>query len=219
MKIFLDTANVAAIRKWARTGLINGVTTNPTHLSKEGGDPVAHVKEICKILPKGDISVEVTEKEPESIYKQALAIAKLSDNVVVKVPCHHAYYEIIHRLVKDGIKLNITLVFSLVQGLLMSKLGVLYISPFIGRLNDIDADGIEVLSELCTMVEIYNYNTQVLAASIRGVPDLDGAIMVGAHAATVPIAVFEKAINHVLTDQGIEKFDADWQKLGIKQFP
>lgn len=219
MKIFLDTANIPAIKKWAPTGLIDGVTTNPSHLSKEGGDAKKQVLEICQILPEGLISVEITEKDPQAAYKQAKAIAALHKNVVVKVPCHADYYVIIKKLVEDGIQLNITLVFSMVQGLMMSKMGVAMISPFIGRIDDIDADGMDVVYQMREMMDQYNFHTQILAASIRSVRHLHGAILAGADIATVPLDVFEKAIEHPLTNIGIEKFDADWKKLGIKQFP
>src|SRR5690348_10507915 len=130
MKIFLDTANTESIKKWAQTGLIDGVTTNPTHLSKENKNPTEQVRTICALLPSGVISVEVVATEPEKVYQQARAIAKLADNVAVKVPCHAQYYTTIKKLVDEGITLNITLVFSLSQGLMMAKLGVKYISPF-----------------------------------------------------------------------------------------
>jgi len=219
MKIFLDTANIAAIKKWASTGLIDGVTTNPSHLAKEGGDAKKQVLDICALLPEGEISVEVTEKDAEAVYKQAKAIAALSQNIVVKVPCHADYYPIIKRLVDDGIKLNITLVFTLIQGLMMSKMGVEIISPFIGRLDDIDVEGIDLLYEMKDMMDHYDFETQILAASIRSVRHFHKAILAGADIVTLPVEVFEKSLEHPLTHQGIEKFDADWKKLGIKQFP
>src|SRR5438477_1214481 len=148
MKIFLDTANTELITRWAQTGLIDGVTTNPTHLSKENTDPTQQILTICDILPTGIISVEITETDPESVYFQARKIASLSDNIAVKIPCHPDYYSIIKKLVEEGITLNITLVFSLTQGLMMAKLGVAYISPFIGRLDDTGADGIELIHNL-----------------------------------------------------------------------
>ena len=219
MKIFLDTADIKVIKAWKETGLIDGVTTNPTHLSKAGGNPTKQVQAIAKLLPKGAISVEVTEKKHDAVYKQAKAIAKLARNVVVKIPCHADYYEVIAKLAKEGIKLNITLVFTLVQGLLMSKLGVHYISPFVGRWDDIDVDGVELLYNLRHMLDEYDYKTKLLAASIRGVRHLHEAIMAGADVATIPISVFEKSTRHLLTDQGITKFDTDWKKLKIRKFP
>lgn len=219
MKLFLDTADVKEIATWVETGLVDGVTTNPTHLSKAKVNPKKTVLEICKLLPKGEISVEVTEKKPEAVYKQAKEIAKLSKNILVKIPCQRDYYPVIAKLVQERVKLNITLVFTLVQGLMMAKLGVSYISPFVGRWDDIDVDGVEVLYQLRHMIDTYEYNTGLLAASIRGVRHLHESIAAGADAATVPVDVLEKATEHVLTNQGIEKFDVDWQKLGIKQFP
>lgn len=219
MKIFLDTANIPAIKKWASSGLIDGVTTNPTHLSKEGGDPKKQVLDICALLPDGEISVEVTEQDPQAVYKQAKAIATLAENVVVKIPCAAQYYETIKKLVDEEIKLNITLVFTLVQSLMMCKIGVQMISPFIGRLDDIDEEGIEILPQIRDMVDNYGYETEILAASLRSVRHLHKSINAGVDIVTLPLEVFEKAIEHPLTDSGMAKFDADWQKLGIKIFP
>ena len=220
MKIFLDTANLEGIKHWVKTGLIDGVTTNPTHLSKEGGDIKKLVKEICAVVSHGDVSVETTEIAPQKVYEQAKEISKLADNVIVKIPCHQDYYLIIKKLVDQGIKINVTLVFTLIQSLFMCKLGVKYISPFIGRWDDIDVDGIEIIDELRLMIDDYEFTkTKILAASIRHVRHFHEAILAGADVITVPIAVMEKATKHPLTDQGIAKFNADWQKLGIKQFP
>lgn len=219
MKIFLDTAHLESIEKWAATGLIDGVTTNPTHLSKEGTDPKKLILKICKLLPEGEISVEVTQDDPKKVYEQALAIANLSDNILVKIPCHVRYYEVILKLVQEGIPVNITLVFTLLQSLMMCKLGVHYISPFVGRWDDIDIDGITLIPEIRNMVDMYLFDTQILAASLRTVPQFHDAIRAGADAVTLPVEVLEKATTHILTDQGIAKFNADWQKLGIKNFP
>ena len=219
MKIFLDTADVAEIKKWKETGLIEGVTTNPTHLSKEGGDPTKKVLEICKLLPKGAISVEVTEAEPDKLYKQAQAIAKLAPNIVVKIPCYADYYSLIHKLVKDKVPLNITLVFTVPQALYMAKLGVQYISPFVGRWDDIDVDGADLLYEIRAMLDTYHYEAQLLAASLRHVRHLHEAIMAGADVATVPIAVLAQSMDHLLTNQGMTKFNDDWKKLKVSRFP
>ncbi len=219
MKIFLDTASLDGIKKWASTGLIDGVTTNPTHLSKEGKNPRDQVLAICNLLPEGEISVEVTEIDPDAVYRQAKEIASLADNIVIKIPCHRDYYSVIAHLVEEEVPLNITLVFTLIQGLMMCKLGVLYISPFVGRWDDIDVDGIELLSELREMIDQYGYDTAILAASLRHVRHVHGAIEAGADVITVSVPVFEKMTEHLLTDQGMAIFDADWKKLGIKQFP
>ncbi len=219
MKIFLDTAHLKAIEKWKSTGLIDGITTNPSHLSTAGGNPIKQVQAIAKLLPKGAISVEITEKKAEAVYKQAKAISKLGQNIVVKIPCHVDYYEVISKLSKEGVSLNITLVFTLVQSLFMCKMGVSYISPFIGRWDDIDVDGVALLYSIRQMIDSYGYKTELLAASIRGVRHFHEAIMAGADAITVPVDIFEKAVTHILTDQGIETFDKDWKKLGITTFP
>jgi len=220
MKLFLDTANLEFIKKWAETGFVDGITTNPTHLSSEGADPTKQIKEICAVMkPYGDVSVEVTEQEPEVVYKQAHKIAKLAPNIVVKVPCAKEYYLIIKRLGADGLKINATLVFSLEQSLLMAKLGVYYISPFIGRLDDIGADGLGLIEEIRSMLNLYDYESQLLAASVRTVSHLHAIMLSGADIVTVPVVVFEKMMYHPLTDKGIVKFNVDWQKLGVKKFP
>lgn len=220
MKFFLDTANVKEIKRWMQTGLIDGVTTNPSLLSKEKGDAKKIIKEICKVVKGGDVSIEVTEKDPKKVYAQAKKIAALAKNVVVKIPCHPDYFAVIKKLVDEGVALNITLVFSLLQGLMMCKLGVKYISPFVGRLDDIDADGMNVTAELREMIDEHVFlNTKILAASIRSVRHFHEATMIGADVATVPVAVLEKAMHHPLTDKGMDKFLQDWKNLGIKIFP
>lgn len=219
MKIFLDTANIDHVKKWMEKGIIDGVTTNPTHLSKTGQDPKKQIQELCALFPDGDISVEVTQLEPQNAYKQAKEIASLAKNITVKIPCHIKYYEIIKKLVDDEININVTLVFTTIQSLMMCKLGVKYISPFVGRWDDIDADGIQQLYEIREMVDYYEFDTQILAASLRSVRHFHDAIAAGADVATLPEDVLEKSLTHILTNQGIEKFDEDWQKLGIRQFP
>jgi len=220
VKIFLDTANIESIKHWNNTGILDGVTTNPTLLKKEGGDVKNMIQEICKVMSHGDVSVEVTETEKDKVYKQAKEIASIANNVIVKIPCHKDYYAVIKKLVEEGIQLNITLVFTLLQSLFMCKLGVKYISPFIGRLDDIDSPGTELIDKLRIMVDEYNFTkTHILAASIRHVKHFHEVLMAGADVATVPVAVLEKSVQHPLTDIGIEKFMEDWKKLGVKQFP
>ena len=219
MKIFLDTANIESIEKWAQTGLIDGVTTNPTHLSKEGKNPVEQILTICDILPSGPISVEVTQEQPEHVYIQARKLAALCDNIVIKIPCHAHYYTVIKKLIAEGIPLNITLVFSLSQGLMMAKLGAQYISPFIGRLDDIGANGIELIQHLRQIIDWYDFKTELLAASIRDVTHFEQTLLAGADIATVPVNVFEKSLEHQLTDKGMAQFLADWKKLNVSDFP
>lgn len=219
MKIFLDTANREEIKKYAILGIVDGVTTNPTHLSVEGGNPTQVVTDICTLLPDGIISVEITEQDPNEVYKQAHEIAQLAKNIAVKIPCHENYYPIIKQLVLEKISLNITLVFSLIQGLMMCKLGVDYISPFIGRLDDIDDNGIELVKELRTMITTYNFKTKIIAASIRDVQHIHSVIRAGSDIATIPTKLITPALTHQLTDKGMTQFLENWKTLNIQQFP
>jgi transaldolase len=217
MKLFLDSANIESIKQWAY--LLDGVTTNPTHLSKEGQDPTKQVLKICDLMHNKDVSVEVTEKDPKTVYSQAKKIAALGSNIVVKIPCHRDYYPLIAKLVHEKIKINITLVFTLPQAWLMCKMGVRYISPFVGRLDDNDVDGAKLLYELREMVDSYGYETYILAASLRHVRHVHEAINAGADVATMPPQLLEKISEHILTEKGMELFEADWKKLGVSSFP
>jgi transaldolase len=219
MKIFLDTADRTAIKKFVDTGLIDGVTTNPSHLAKEGGDPKHVVMDICKAVPTGDISVEVTQSHPKEVYLQARALAELAPNIVVKIPCHLDYFSTIKRLVDESININVTLVFSLAQALAMAKCGVRYISAMVGRWDDLDVDGVQLLYQIRDMLDRYQYDAQLLAASLRTVRHFHEAIAAGCDVATVPITLLPAAFNHLLTDRGMALFDADWKKLGIDRFP
>ena len=219
MQIFIDTANLADIKKWYQTGIIDGITTNPTHLSKEGKNPKKQIAEICSIVTEGTVSVEVTEQEPEAVYRQAKEIAALANNVVVKIPCHVDYFAVMKRLGKEGIRINATLVFSLVQALAVAKLGVSYVSLFVGRCDDIGIDGIDLLSQIANAIHGHELESKVLSASLRTVRQLQDSIDAGADIATVPVSVLEKSLSHPLLTAGIEQFNHDWQKLGIKKFP
>ena len=215
MKLFLDTANRELIKKWLPTGVIDGVTTNPSLLSKEGENPKKVLVEICNMV-EGDVSIEVVEKEPEAVYKQAIQISKLAKNVVVKIPFAPEYLPVINKLVKEGVKINVTLIFSLVQALLVAKMGVKYISPFVGRLDDIDIDGMDLIENLVSTKHNYDFESEILVASIRSVIHLQESILIGADVATIPPTLLDKVMHHPLTVEGIKKFDADWQKLNIK---
>jgi transaldolase len=214
VKIYLDTADIAIVKSLCITGLIDGVTTNPSHLAHCGEDPRTRVLALCSALPQGFVSVEVTEKDPDAVYTQALAIAKIASNVLVKIPCHIDYYPVIHRLVDEGIRLNITLVFSMMQALYMTKLNVHTISPFVGRLDDAGVDGLGTLAEICAMRDLYGFKTKILAASLRSLDHVEGVIQAGVDAMTVPPALFTEMTHHPLTDKGIAQFDADWRTLG-----
>ncbi|QQR49798.1 fructose-6-phosphate aldolase [bacterium] len=215
MKIFIDTANRDLIRQWASTGILDGVTTNPSTLSKEGQNSKAVLLEICSLVA-GDVSIEVVEKEPEMVYKQAREISQLAPNVVVKIPFAKEYLPVIARLAHEGIKLNITLVFSAIQVLLVAKLGVTYISPFVGRLDDIGGDGVGLVRDAMHIVQEYDFDSKILAASIRSVKHWQDIIAVGSDVITLPPAVLADAMHHPLTESGIVKFDKDWLSLGKK---
>jgi transaldolase len=215
MKIFLDTANRDVIKKWLPTGLIDGVTTNPSLLSKEGSSPKQVLMEICAMVP-GDVSIEVVEKTPEAVYKQAKEIAAFAQNVVVKIPCLQEYVPVMHKLIQEGVKINATLVFSEIQALLMAKIGVTYISPFVGRWDDIGNDGIELVENMVEIKRNYEFEAEILAASIRPVLHWTRAALVGADIVTLPASVIEQGMKHPLTDKGVQLFDADWLKTGRK---
>lgn len=216
MKIFLDTANCELIKKWVATGIVDGVTTNPSLLSKEGTNTKDVLLDICKMVP-GDVSIEVVKKDPEEVYRQAKEISELADNVVVKIPFAYEYLPIVSRLTKENVKINATLIFSLLQALLVAKLDVTYISPFIGRWDDIDVNGVKLVEKLVQMVEQYGFASQILAASIRNIKHWHEVVLCGADVATVPPKLLDQVMKHPLTEQGIVKFDADWCKLQKKE--
>lgn len=214
MKIFLDTANRTEIAHWVKTGIIDGITTNPSLLVKEGHNTRQVLADICMLLPEGDISIEVVEKEPHAVYQQALEIAAFAPNVTVKIPFAEQYLPVINRLCLEGIAVNVTLVFSILQALLVAKMGVTYISPFVGRWDDIDVNGIKLIEELMQLKTNYDFESEILAASIRNLTHWNQAALAGADIATVQPLFLEQLMRHPLTEQGIAKFDADWKKLG-----
>lgn len=220
MKIFLDTANIDQIRFWLEKGLVDGVTTNPTHLSKHSGTQVLKtIEQICTLVNPRAVSVQVTMQDPEKVLIQAREIAAIAPNVIVKIPAHSRYLEVIRTLADEGISLNITLIFSLLQALAMCKLHVSYVSPFIGRIDDIGSQGIDLIKDIVKMLADYEFNTKLIAASIRTVEQLQEVAQAGAYCATVSAAVLEQAMQHPLTDQGIEKFLRDWESLNVVKFP
>ena len=211
MKIFLDTAGIDEIRTAARWGVLDGVTTNPSLFARVGGSYDDVLVEICKITP-GPVSAEVVADDVEGMLREGRHFAKLATNIVVKVPMSEPGLEAIARLASEGIKTNCTLIFSSNQGLLAAKAGASLLSPFVGRLDDINQDGMEVVRELVTIVETYGLDSEVLAASIRHPRHVTEAALAGAHVVTVPIAVLRQMIHHPLTDSGIAKFREDWEK-------
>jgi transaldolase len=209
MKIFLDTADIEEIHIAARWGVLDGVTTNPTLFSKVGGSYDEVLTQICQITP-GPVSAEVVADDVEGMLNQGRHFAKLASNVVVKVPMSEEGLEAIARLAAEDIKTNCTLIFSPNQGLLAAKAGASLLSPFVGRLDDINQDGMQVVRELVAIVENYRLETEVLAASIRHPLHVTQAALAGAHIATVPIKVLRQMVHHPLTDTGIQQFRKDW---------
>jgi len=213
MHIFLDTANIDQIRQAARMGLISGVTTNPSLVAKEGSSNLkARILEICSIVD-GSISVEVLSLDAKGMIKEAREVAAWHRNVTVKIPVSEAGYEAISVLSKENIKTNLTLCFSPTQTLLGARAGATYVSPFVGRLDDIGHRGMDVVAETVEIFEKHKMQTQVIAASIRHPLHVIEAARCGSHIATVPYDVLMKMIKHPLTDIGIERFIEDWKKV------
>jgi transaldolase len=212
MKIFLDTADIDEIRIAARWGVLDGVTTNPTLYSKVGGASYeAILQEICKITP-GPVSAEVVAEDVEGMLEEGRHFAKLAPNIVVKVPMSEEGLEAMSRFADEGIKTNCTLIFTSNQGLLAAKAGASIISPFVGRLDDINQDGMIVIRELTEMFAIHEIEAEVLAASIRHPVHVTQAALAGAQIATLPFKVLQQMVHHPLTDKGIVQFRSDWEK-------
>lgn len=212
MKIFLDTANVEHIREANSWGVVDGVTTNPTLIAKEGRNFKEVVKEICEIVD-GPISAEVVSEDAEGMLKEARDLANIHDNIVIKVPMTPEGLKATKALSKEGIKTNMTLVFSSNQALLAAKAGATYVSPFIGRLDDQGQVGMEVVRETVVVFENYDFKTEIIVASVRHPLHVLEAALAGAHIATVPFGVLKKMITHSLTDVGIRKFLQDYEKI------
>ncbi len=212
MKIFLDTANLESIKKYNDMGLLDGITTNPTLLSKESGDPQKTMAEICRII-KGDVSLEVVATDYEGMMEEGRRLRKYGDNVVVKCPMTAEGLKACKALTAEGIPVNITLVFSPNQAILAAKAGAKYVSPFIGRLDDVGKDGMNLIREIKQIFPNYKFKTQILVASIRHPMHVVDAAKIGADVVTLPAAVLEKMLKHQLTDIGLKNFLADWEKL------
>jgi len=211
MKIFIDSANIEEIRKAAEYGIIDGVTTNPSLIAKEGHDHHDQIRAICGAID-GDISAEVISIETDQMVVEGRALAKIHDNVVVKIPLIRSGIKAVKILSSEGIRTNVTLCFSPMQALLAAKAGAYLVSPFMGRLDDIALDGAQLIREIVAIYENYGYSTQVLAASARGALHVKEAALAGAHVATLPLNIFDQLFNHPLTDLGLEKFLADYRK-------
>jgi len=212
MRIFLDTANIDQLKQAAKLGIVSGVTTNPSLVSKEGvTDYEATIKEICSIIP-GPISTEVLVEGVEPMIEQARQISNWAPNIVIKIPATTEGMEVTSSLAKEGIKVNLTLCFSLNQALLGALAGATYVSPFVGRLDDIGNDGMALVKDIVDVFKYYQLPTEVIAASIRHPQHCVAAAKIGAHIATVPYDVLMQMIHHPLTDIGVSRFLADWQR-------
>jgi transaldolase len=212
VKLFLDTANIDEIREINRWGVLGGVTTNPSLVAKEADDPDRVWKEILSEVD-GPISLETTELEAGAMYEQGLQLAQMAPNSVVKVPMTPDGLTAGKRLVGDGIRINVTLVFSPAQAILAAEVGAYIVSPFLGRIDDVASDGMEALRRICEIYEIQGYETNVLAASLRHPMHIVESALAGADIATMPYAVFKQLVKHPLTDIGLDKFLQDWKAL------
>jgi transaldolase len=215
MKIFLDTANVPSIKTFVDMGVLDGLTTNPTLIAKENRDFAELVHEILRMVP-GPVNLEVVSQESEGMIREGHDLAELGPNVVVKCPMTAEGLKAVKRLHREGIKTNVTLIFSPNQALLAAKAGADYASPFIGRLDDAGHDGMKIIEEILPIYRNYGFETQVLVASIRHPVHVVEAAKLGAHVATMPPDVLDKMIKHPLTDIGLKRFLDDWQKAGLK---
>ena len=216
MKFFLDTANLDEIRKAAALGLADGVTTNPTLVAKEGNvDFQQHIAEICKIV-SGPVSAEVTTADKDEMLRQGREYVKIAPNVVIKCPLTAEGLEATRILNDEGIKVNVTLCFSAAQAICAAKAGASFISPFLGRLDDIGQNGLELLSDIVEIYRNYGWKTEVLAASLRHPIHVIEAARLGSHIGTMPFKVLEQLLKHPLTDKGQDQFLADWKKRAAK---
>ncbi len=215
MKIFVDTAKIEEIRKVKEWGILDGVTTNPTLLSKTGKPWKEAALEILKEVPDKPVSLEVVATDFEGMVKEARELAKMGDNVVIKIPFTYEGVKAVQALKAEGIKTNVTLVFSSLQALIAGRAGATYVSPFIGRIDDMAYNGIEVLEEIIQIYGLYDFDTEIIAASIRHVDHVKQCALLGADIATIPFKVIEQMFRHPLTDIGLKRFLEDAQKANI----
>jgi transaldolase len=214
MKFFLDSANLGEIREAAELGLIDGVTTNPSLIAKEGGvDFKRHIAAVCELVA-GDVSAEVTSLDTEGMLREGREYARIAPNVVIKCPLTRDGLKATRQLTSEGVKVNVTLCFSAAQAILAAKAGAAYVSPFVGRLDDVGQNGIAVLKEIVEIYRNYEWRTQVLASSIRHPIHVIEAARAGADVATMPFKVLGRLFDHPLTDKGLEQFLSDWRKAG-----
>ncbi|MGO9377443.1 MAG: fructose-6-phosphate aldolase [Dissulfurispiraceae bacterium] len=218
MKFFIDTANIEEIKKAWELGVIDGVTTNPSLISKEKREPVTLLKEICAIVD-GPISAEVIATKADAMIKEAEELAKIHANIVIKIPMIEEGLRAVKRLTAAGIRTNVTLIFSSSQALLAAKAGASYVSPFVGRLDDISHTGMDIVADIQTIYENYIFDTEIIVASIRNPLHVVEAARIGADVATIPYSVISQLIKHPLTDIGLEKFLQDWERVKTAKEP
>ncbi len=215
MKIYLDTANIKEIEEGASLGLIDGVTTNPSLVAREGRSFKEMLLEICHLVD-GPISAEVVGTESAAMVKEGRELAKIHNNIVVKVPLILEGLRATKMLAAEGIRVNVTLCFSPTQALLAAKAGAWCVSPFIGRLDDVSSDGMELIRQILSIYDQYQFNTQVLVASVRTPQQVVESALAGGHICTMPYSIFQQLVKHPLTDIGLKKFLSDWEKMGRK---
>ncbi len=212
MKFFIDTANVNEVREAAKLGILDGVTTNPTLLAKEEGSPTEIFKQLCEIV-RGPVNAEVISLDWQGIVKEGKELAKIDDNIVVKIPMTKDGLKAVKEFSALGIKTNVTLIFSPVQALLAARAGATFVCPFVGRLDDISSPGMELISQIKQIFDNYSIESEIIVASIRHPMHVVESALIGAHIATVPFKVIGQLVKHPLTDIGIEKFLEDWKKV------
>ncbi len=212
MKFFIDTANLDESKDAAEMGILDGVTTNPTLLSREPGDPYENLKKICEIVP-GPVSAEVLATDVEGMVKEARELVKIANNIVIKLPTTRDGVKACKILSEEGIRVNMTLVFSPAQAILVARAGATFVSPFVGRLDDISSDGMGLIEQIVQIYTNYGFETEVLVASVRHPMHVVQAALMGADICTIPHKVINQLFKHPLTDIGIEKFLADWKKI------
>jgi len=211
MKFFIDTANIDQIKDANNMGMVDGVTTNPSLIAKEDGEFKQIIADICKIV-KGPVSAEVISLEYNGMVEEALELAKIADNITVKIPMTVEGLKAVKTLTDKGIKTNVTLVFSALQALMAAKAGATYVSPFVGRLDDLAEEGMGIIEEIVQIYENYGFDTQIIVASVRSPLHVLDSALLGADVATIPYGVLQKLASHHMTDKGIDAFLADWKK-------
>lgn len=212
MKFFIDTANIKEIKDAADIGVLDGVTTNPTLISREDGEPISIFKSICEIVD-GPVNAEVVSLDSEGMVREGRELVKIHKNIVVKIPMTKEGLKAVKQLASEGIRTNVTLVFTAIQALMAARAGASYVSPFVGRLDDISSSGMELIGQIKQIFDNYGIEAEIIVASVRSPMHVLDAALYGAHISTIPFKVIEQLLKHPLTDKGIDSFLADWEKV------